>query len=226
MPYVPKNDRPAIDVAVEKLANQVADCIKGNETLLDAYYSAFRYTAESLLWLLTRPRSTVNQETPHGYLAVAIRDAGATHGYEGAFLGELNYAITRLIQRVPQIKVARNEWQDTDELRYWLYARTVEALTKTAAHAQEWNTGISGVFEDIKDEYKWRVNRPYETAQIRKSGDCCDAPYYNKPAEVVDEDGNHIGHVYVDLQRSKDTLGIDLLEYQFVARKRPSAGKK
>ncbi len=32
--------------------------------------------------------------------------------------------------------------------------------------------GLAGVFEDVKDEYKRRVNSAYEAAQILKSGDC------------------------------------------------------
>lgn len=84
-------------------------------------------------------------------------DVSAKYGYEGAYLGECNYVWTRFIQRVPQIKVARGEWKESDELRYWLYACTVEALTCAAAQTQAWDIGLGGVFEDIKDEYKRRT---------------------------------------------------------------------
>jgi hypothetical protein len=43
------------------------------------------------------------------------------------------------------------------------------------AFDNDWiSNGIAGVFEDVKDEYKRRVNTAYEALQIRKSGDCYD----------------------------------------------------
>lgn len=54
------------------------------------------------------------------------------------------------------------------------------ALTRTAwdLHAEcaddYIGNGLCGVFIDIKDEYKRRVNTAYEAAQILKSGDCYD----------------------------------------------------
>lgn len=48
--------------------------------------------------------------------------------------------------------------------------------------------GLTGVFEDVKDEYKRRVNTAYEAAQILKSGDCYElAPYRTQlVADTVD----------------------------------------
>ena len=41
--------------------------------------------------------------------------------------------------------------------------------------------GLAGVFEDVKDEYKRRVNTAYEAAQILKSGDCYDrVPFHTQ----------------------------------------------
>jgi hypothetical protein len=160
-------------------------------------------------------------KTPQEKLAQAVWDAGEQYGYEGAFLGELNYAITRLIQVVPKMLVTQGAWKE--ELRYWVYARTVSALVYTTQHTEHFDLGIDGVFEDIKDEYKRRVNTAYEAAQIIKSGDCYDTPYYTRLVEVVDEFENVTGHQEIMLKRDEKTLRQDVLDYQFVVRKRPGS---
>ena len=140
------------------------------------------------------------------------------YGYEGAHEGILNYTITTLIQRVPACKVERGEWKE--EFRYWIYATTVSALMQTAfwylSHHDPFVIG--GVFVDIKDEYKRRVNTAYEAAQIAKSGDCYDAPYYTRLVEVVDHNGNHVGYQEVMLKRDANTLNIDILSGKIVLR--------
>ena len=60
----------------------------------------------------------------------------------------------------------------------------------------------------------------YEAAQILKSGDCYNTPYYTRLIEIVDENGNLIGHQEVMLKRSEATVGQDLLDWQIVVRKR------
>lgn len=222
MPYVPSKktdgkstDREILDQAVEALANQVAEKITNNLSLIRIYKQTFYKTTLSLEELI---RGDVVDDTLESTLARAIYEVGEKYGYEGAVLGELNYSFTRFIQRVPQIMVEKGKWKE--ELRYWLYAATVEALTYAADKTKCWSVGISGVFEDIKDEYKWRVNRSYEAAQIIKSGDCYDTPYYGRLVEVVDEDGNHIGHMEVWLKRSEKTLHQDVLDVQIVVKKK------
>ncbi len=222
MPYVPSKktdgkstDREVLDKAVEALANQVAERITNNLSLIKIYKQTFYKTTLSLKEL---NRGDVVDGTLESTLAQVIYEVGAKYGYEGAFLGELNYSFTRFIQRVPQIMVERKIWKE--ELRYWLYAATVEGLTYAADKTKSWGLGISGVFEDIKDEYKWRVNRSYEATQIIKSGDCYDTPYYGRLVEVVDEDGNLIGHMEVWLKRSEKTLHQDLLDGKIVLKKK------
>ena len=111
-------------------------------------------------------------------LAATIVDVARGYGVKGGWTGELNYAITMLIQLVPYEMQRRKAWEES--LRYWIYAETVGALTRTAydLHARTGDdyigNGLAGVFEDIKDEYKRRVNSAYEAAQILKSGDCYD----------------------------------------------------
>jgi len=212
MPYVPTLDRPAIDYAVEQAAVDLCYRIAENFDVLKAYKDIFCEVAFGLRDLsfgLSAPMAP--------YLVRVISEAGKQYGYQGAFLGELNYAITRLIQRVPQLMVKSGKWQAKDELRYWLYAVTVEALIFTAQQMVTEGTGIAGVFEDIKDEYKRRVNTAYEAAQIVKSGDCYDTPYYNRLMKIVDKEGNEIGKILVDMPRTEATLHTDVIEAKLTA---------
>lgn len=224
MPYVPSEktnppatDRKELDIAVELLVHDVTKKITGNFSLVVIYKEVFRQVASGLS-SLCHGLDLKHAKDPATGLAKTIYEIGKRYEYEGAFLGELNYAVTRFIQRVPQLMVAREKWKSTDELRYWLYACTVEALVWTSRQTVNYGLGIAGVFEDIKDEYKRRVNTAYEAAQILKSGDCYDTPYYTKLVEVVDEDGRHIGHQEIMVKRSDDTRTTDILKGQVVLR--------
>lgn len=222
MPYVPSEktdgksqDRNIIDKAVEVTAREIAGSVLGNFELLAAYKKAFAAIAFDVTGLYFK-RETESSVEP---IADAVWKTGLVYGYEGAFLGELNYAITRLIQRVPQVMVELKKWQPKDELRYWLYAITVQALTFVAKQynfPNECDLGVGGVFEDIKDEYKRRVNTSYEAAQIIKSGDCYDTPYYTRLVEVLSQTGEHVGHLEIMLQRSQETLHVDVLPLKLV----------
>jgi hypothetical protein len=221
MPYVPSRktdgrskDREILDVAVENLAREAADEISNNLSLIDVYKSIFFRVSDALAYLLKGGKASQDHLS---CLAKAIFEVGKGYGYEGAYLGELNYAITRFIQRVPQIKVEQGEWKQ--ELRYWLYAATVETLICASIESQNLGIGVGGVFEDIKDEYKRRVNVAYEAEQIIKSGDCYDAPYYTRLVKIVDDAGNFIGHQEIMLKRSHETLGKDILEGCIVLKK-------
>ena len=109
-------------------------------------------------------------------LAATIVQTASGGGVKGGWTGEPNYAITRLIQQVPCAMCLQKAWDEP--LRYWIYAQTVGALTRMAydLHGRMADdfigNGLAGVFEDVKDEYKRRVNSAYEAAQILKSGDC------------------------------------------------------
>jgi len=213
MPYVPTADRPNIDFAVEVTASELASKIENNFSILDLYRELFDRIGNDICYATRRQCSSPNLHP----LVGAILAAGSQYGYEGAFLGELNYAITRLIQRVPQIMVREKRWAAKDELRYWLYACTVEALVYASNEFLGSGVGVAGVFEDIKDEYKRRVNTGYEAAQIIKSGDCYDTPYYNRLMRIVDADGNEIGKILVDMPRSDFTLKTDILDFNITA---------
>lgn len=224
MPYVPSEktnppaeDRNVLDSAVEALAKDLVERTENNLSLIKEYRSSFWRIAEALS--ICVKGSALNPKTsgdPAVRLALRIRQVGEKYEYEGAYLGELNYAITRTIQRVPQLKVECGEWEE--ELRYWLYAATVESLICASYDTREMGLGISGVFEDIKDEYKRRVNTAYEAIQILKSGDCYDTPYYTRLIEVIDGDRNHVGYQEVMLKRSEQTLGKDVLDYRIMVK--------
>lgn len=124
-------------------------------------------------------------------VAKAIAEVAKKYNYKGAFLGEMNFFITRLIQHLPRELMKTGEAES--ELRYWMQA------------------GIYGVLLDVVLEHKVRVNQAYEMAQIMKSGDCYDTPYYSKPLQVVDKDGNIIGYTYVNMARTEKTLKEDVL---------------
>ncbi len=89
-------------------------------------------------------------------LADGIAQVAAGYKYDGAFLGEMNYALTRLIQHLPR---SLQEFQGfKDETRYWMQA------------------GMFGVLMDVMLEYKVRVNQAYYSRGIAQHG---------KKAEIV-----------------------------------------
>lgn len=226
-PYVPSlktdgksEDRLLIDAKVEPLAEVLASGIVANFDALRAYQQSFYFICQGLHDLYLKEEVLSTDGTPLAEaslnLARTIWEVGEKYGYQGAFLGELNYALTRLIQRVPQIMVSTGKWAAKDEIRYWLYAVTVEALVLISATFLPRALGIGGVLEDVKDEYKRRVNPSYEAAQIVKSGDCYDTPYYNRLVRIVDESGKEVGKILVDVVRSPETLGKDVLDGELV----------
>ena len=89
-------------------------------------------------------------------LVEAIGEVSIRHKYDGAFAGELNYSLTRLLQDIPRELVKRGQF--SEEMRYWMQPL------------------LYGVLLDVVLEHKLRVNTAYEAAQIVKSGDCYDTP--------------------------------------------------
>jgi hypothetical protein len=128
--------------------------------------------------------------------ADTIAEVAKKYPYEGAFAGELNYFLTRILCHLPRSLMDVGVLKE--ELRYW-----IQPL-------------IYGVALDVALEHKRRVNVAYEAAQIVKSGDCYDTPYYTRLVEVVDESGKHIGYQEVMLKRSDDTLNVDVLTGKLV----------
>ncbi len=220
MPYVPSKktdgkslDRELIDIAVHKLVVSLVKNLKEAIDVFDKFYRALRQTCSIIN--ATEEGYGVCIRTPEQMLGKVIYDIAKKYNYKGAWLGELNYAVTRLIQEIPKELVKAG--LATSELRYWYYAEVVGYLGALSFHYQSirdtnWvDQGMAGVFTDIKDEYKRRVNVSYEAAQIIKSGDCYDAPYYTKLIEIVDQFGQVVGHQEVMLKRSSSTLNKDVV---------------
>lgn len=202
MPYVSKDDRPFLDKKVEPLAEELAstlaDEMNRDTDLSTCYKTVFKTVAGTLHDLELKKNAEHGPESRAEELAHEIFGVAKKYGYRGAWLGELNYSMTRLIQVVPRKMVEKGVWKE--ELRYWLYAQTVGALERAALDvhqngADDWITdGLVGVLIDVKDEYKRRVNTAYEAVQIKKSGDCYDAPFHTELVEVKDEKGDVKGY--------------------------------
>lgn len=223
MPYVPSmktvppaDDRNVIDAAVERAARDAAEKITHNSSLTGVYAKFFEEVALRISAFLNT--LSVEGHSSATTLAHAILDVSQKYKYDGAHLGEFNYAMTRFIQRVPQIKVDSDQW--SQELRYWLYARTVAALSKVSMSllSEECDAlvDLGGVLVDVKDEYKRRVNTAYEAEQIVKSGDCYDTPFYTRQVEIVDSDRRHVGIMEIMVKRSAETLHVDRLPGKLV----------
>ena len=177
MPYIPPDNRPDIDRRVDAVAEEIAAMLteKGQTAEMSTHYRRCFLEIAEFIAVLEKspdePAGTIAEE-----LASVVVEQAKGYNQTGGWVGELNYAITMLIQMVPYKMYKKGEW--SEPLRYWIHAQTVGALTRTAydLHARMGDdfigNGLTGVFEDIKDELKRRVNTAYEAAQISKSGDC------------------------------------------------------
>lgn len=193
MPYIPAANRPPIDEKVAALADEIAAAMVLNRHTAEISTHYRRAFLEIADFLSALERGTAGKPASAAqHVAATIVEVSRAAGVKGGWTGELNYAITRLIQYVPHAMRLRKAWDQS--LRYWIYAQTVGALTRTAydLHSRTADdyvgNGLTGVFEDVKDEYKRRVNTAYEAAQILKSGDCYElAPYRTQlVADTVD----------------------------------------
>jgi hypothetical protein len=210
MPYIPPANRPAIDEKVNALADEIAAVMIRERQTADIsvhYRRAFLEIAHFIAALEQNTAGVPGSRAQQ--LAATIVEVAGANGIQGGWTGELNYAITMLIQLVPYEMHRRKAWEDS--LRYWILAETVGALTRTAydLHASTANdyigNGLTGVLEDIKDEYKRRVNSAYEAAQILKSGDCYDHVPFRTQLVAATVDGVS-GYQEVMLPRQERTL--------------------
>jgi hypothetical protein len=225
MPYVPSEksepkgcDRDQLERPIEDLAQKAAEMIADNKSVVEVF-TKLRLGVCAFLRRFANGEKIPHEDSPEYNLSWHIWFLGnEIHAYDGAYLGELNYSVTRFLQRVPKIMVEKGKWREKDEIRYWLCARDAEVLGYIREFARHWRHGISGVFGNIDSEYYRRVVAAYEDYQIIKSGDCFDAPYYTKLVEVVSEDGEHIGYVPVSMKRSEKTVALDKLDSVLVLR--------
>jgi hypothetical protein len=208
MPYIAREERPAIDKVVDRVAERISgDLARGSnkETDISVYYRhAFVAIAEVLARLeraeTVKQEAEEDEEGAHALAFEIFGEPSAPSRDRGSWLGRLNYALTRLIQVVPEKMVEKGAWRE--EFRYWVYAQTVGALARAAMEVDRMGDdcpidGLVGVLVDVKDEYKRRVNAAYETFQIRRSGDCYNTRYRTELSEVKDSSGRVIGYADV-----------------------------
>jgi hypothetical protein len=183
MPYVKESHRKKLDPLIEIVSDELAAAaivLENPQQIGEVYFSAFFELSRLVKELATSGRLTSSSKGPQ-ILAKAIFEVGTGDG--SFWAGDLNYALTRIIQIVPRKLVEKRKWEK--EFRYWTYAVTAGALERTAlaVSAQpspkkeegSWlGVVLVGVLLDIKDEYKRRVNVPYEIEQQRINGDCYD----------------------------------------------------
>jgi hypothetical protein len=201
MPYIAAEDRPHLDAVVDALAKELASKLSkemnGDTEVSLCYKSAFLAVARKLQSLQKGEKQPARNKAEE--LALRIFAGAEKHGYRGAWLGGFNYALTRLIQRVPVKMVEKRAWKK--EFRFWVYALTAGALERTAmrihleGEEDDWVTdALVAVLTDVKDEYKRRVNSAYEAIQIKESGDCYTTPYRTEVLEVKDDLNKVIGY--------------------------------
>jgi len=204
MPYIASEDRPRLDGVVEVLADELASRLSeemnGDTEVSSCYKGAFLAVARRLHSLQRgekqRPRTKAEE------LAFEIFAGAEKYGYRGAWVGGLDYALTRLIQRVPVKMVEKGVWNE--EFRFWVYVQTGGALERAAMTTNaeggddDWvSDALVAVLTDVKDEYKRRVNTAYEAVQIRKSGDCYTTPYRTEIVDVKDDMKKVIGYTEI-----------------------------
>jgi hypothetical protein len=202
MPYIPQADRPRLDVKVNELAEEIASelvKINGTGEIATFYEKSFLAIYDILYDLETNKK--VKLDSKAKLLANEMFDISKARDHRPSWLGEMNYSITRLIQIVPRKMVEKGAWKE--EFRYWLFAQTVGALERAALEINKKKidekltyilNGMVGSLFDIKDEYKRRVNTAYEALQIRKSGDCYDAPYHTELEDIKNSNGDTAGY--------------------------------
>ncbi len=200
MPYIAAADRPPIDAKVEALADELAsrltDEMNGDTEVSVCYREVVSRVAGMLRALQEGQKREARDNAER--LASEIFTGAEKLGHRGAWLGGLDYALTRLIQALPVRMVEKKVWRD--EFRFWVYAQTAGALERAAMaiHSSDKDDWVSdalvGVLMDVKDEYKRRVNSAYEALQIRRSGDCYTTKYRTELVEVKDASGDLIGY--------------------------------
>jgi hypothetical protein len=191
MPYISPQARPAIDEEVEKLASVIVNKLQREANPIkvsEFYFNTFQNISKGLCHFVAYDKEYDNYRDEYPLIYLLLGDDRRS----GAWLGNLNYALTTLIQAVPYKMYKLGIWKEA--LRYWLYAETVGALVQAGLEINKsfppnWvSSGLVGVLEDVKDEYKRRVNVPYEAEQILKSGDCYDkSPFRTKVVETTIE---------------------------------------
>ncbi len=209
MPYIKQEERERLDPSIERLSSTIASKITKSTSepleLGQIYSSTFLEISKALHDLVLNKTqldsavaatTTASPSPPSSFdspvleLASSIFESTRIRESRTSWAGNLNYALTRIIQIVPRKLVAENKLET--EFRYWLYAVTAGSLARTAFLVETdpsfddepVRIAIAGVLIDVKDEYKRRVNSPYEDQQILANGDCYDVVFSKGSASI------------------------------------------
>ena len=101
MPYIPPSNRPPIDEVVDQLAKEIADAMaaaKETSELGSRLRSAFMTISRHIRDSESGTSPAVGGKAQA--LAQRVLDVATSYGIKGGWTGELNYAVTRLIQAV------------------------------------------------------------------------------------------------------------------------------
>ncbi len=205
MPYIERAERDKLEAYINDLAEDIARRLSGKpnkqgkrtaqqeEDISGLYKEAILDMADTII--AGEGGKALSPKTPAQKLARQVLEVGRSSSM--GWLGGFQYSVTRIIQAVPHIMVVNLEWQA--EFRYFLYALTAGAIEQSALEIRtrqvptgsQWVVdGLVGALFDTKDEYKRRVNIPYEAIQIKKSGDCYDVPFRTEVVDAKDAEGN------------------------------------
>lgn len=192
MPYIPQENRQKLDRSIADLVDWVVEKLLMTETKTAEISSIYTETlvklGDAIINLITK-KPAEGEPQVVGLAQQIIENSNSPT----AWLGNLTYSLTMLIQLVPAKLVQKGIWKE--EFRYWIYVQTIGGILSAISKieklrgtpAPDWIIdGLIGVFMDTKDEYKRRVNVAYETIQIKKSGDCYITPYHTEPVEYQD----------------------------------------
>ena len=144
LPYIAKENRPALDLAVGKLADKIVNesgDAANNRALAKTYADTILSVVGALEKLESGEKTFAGAWTARELvlrqqigakdmeawaLAKTIFDETKKDGQSLDSVGLLNYSLTRFIQEVPEKMVKEGKWKE--EFRYWTYAATISGL--------------------------------------------------------------------------------------------------
>lgn len=186
MPYIEQKDRAELDPLIENAVEEICDRFQHDKELIKSIVEALITMAGAIKAHFDHQH--INLHNTYQTLALKIVngiDNNDPYDIRMRWAGWLNYSVSRILVLLPKRLVATGYFKK--EFAYWIYACMVGALGEatnivTDISGQDDIRGcLVGVFTDIKDEYKWRVNRAYERVKIAENGDVfLDAPYYTE----------------------------------------------
>lgn len=191
----------AVDLLADKIVSQVTSSVAKSD-LSEAYIKNIVKVCKAIQDIEIYKMDNYQMEDPANKLGKEILNEGKKYDYKEAWLGELNYSITRLVQVVPKKMVESGHWQN--EFRYWIAALTMGSLEQaklevakiTSPDRHKWIVdGFVGTMACVSSEYYRRAVAPYESVQIVKNGDAFTTPHRSDPIEHINARDNSSGFI-------------------------------